>query len=132
MKRQNGEHPKGSVMSGQQRNKLTEGDNMHKLKVRILVSVLVAAMVPTFVIGKDLAKPANGVESKQAQAKMSAPEKSKDADFEFKQAQTLKSARERAKEARERLDAFIKGQPVPEPSGVANVKPAAPMLALSA
>ena len=102
MKRENDEHPKENVMSGQQRNKRTEGDGMRRLKVRTLVSVLVAAIVPTFVIGQDLAKP--------------------DKDFEFKQAQTLKSAREKSKEARERLEAMKNGQPVPEPSGVAIAK----------
>jgi hypothetical protein len=105
MKRQNDEHPKENVMSGQQRNKRTEGEGMRRLKVRTLISVLVAAIVPTFVMGQALPTPND--------------------DFEFKHAQTLKSAREKSKEARERINALQNGQPIPEPSGAAITKSAA-------
>jgi FtsP/CotA-like multicopper oxidase with cupredoxin domain len=80
---------------------------MRKRKVRTLGSVLMAAMVPAFVIGQALAAP--------------------DADFEFKQAQTLKSAREKQQEARDRINAIQNGQPLPEPSGAVTTKSAATM-----
>ena len=72
---------------------------MRRLKVRTLVSVLAAAIVPTFLIGQDLAKSDN--------------------DFAFKQAQTRKSAYEKRQEAMQRIDAMKNGQPVPTPSSVA-------------
>ena len=105
MKSRHNERPKRKVLSGPQRSKRAGGDCLRKLKVTTLLSVLVAAIVPTFVIAQALPTP--------------------DPDFEFKKAQTHKSARVKQREARERINAIQNGLPAPVPSGVANTKPAA-------
>src|SRR5664279_2660948 len=106
MRIQNNEHPKGI---------------MRRLKGRTFATVLMAAIVPTIMIGKPPPTPEAQSAVKEAQTSKMIGKRAPtaDADFEFKHAQTLKSAREKSKEARERLEAMKNGRPVPEPSGVA-------------
>ena len=81
---------------------------MWSLKVRTTVTALVAAIIPIFVNGQNLATPEIKLDLK--------PAGTNNNDFEFKQAQTRKSAFLKRQEAIQRMEAQNHGQPIPEPS----------------
>ena len=116
MRTQNNKLLNENVVNGKQRPKRTGGNHMRGLKMRTLVSALVAATVPIFTIGQALATPEGQVFAAPGVELAVKPAQTNNNDFEFKQAQTRKSAFQRRQEAIQRIEALKNGQPIPEPS----------------